>query len=178
MRYHALRFFGFCAQQRARIIAALNLLGRLAVGHLRHLAAEVSEIEYAPYGGPCPTDAVACAGSHYGRRVFLVNDPLAMTLVELAVVLSHEARHLLTLPTGQLVTVPHHCDPCMSAEEQEIDPIYQEDAILRTYLEDTLAREEAQRQPPFWGFWPVLPAPPVVARAVRQWGWWDVAFGP
>lgn len=111
-----------------RVREAVNLLRAVAPAHYAHLFREIDKITYAP--GACD-GGVACTAGRYGRTAVLARDPESDDVVELAISLSHEARHHRTDAYGQHWIIPHTCTDCRDPEERALDPIYIEDERLR-----------------------------------------------
>ncbi|MDI7267691.1 MAG: hypothetical protein QME96_06825 [Myxococcota bacterium] len=61
-------------------------------------------------------------------------DPLDVALIELAVLLDHEARHHATDAWGQHHVIPHTCADCRDPIQRAHDPIYREDGRVRKLL--------------------------------------------
>lgn len=114
------------------MVAALDLLARFEPLAYAHVINEAREITFAPSW--CPPNSIACTGGPLGRRIVLVQDPLSTDLVELASTIFHEGLHLWSDPSGQLVTLPHECDPCTTFAAQAKDWIYREEAALEARL--------------------------------------------
>lgn len=122
------------------VLAALDLLRRAALDRYYHVLANVVRIEHMP--SDCPGWATACTGAHLGRRVVFVTAPETLPLVELAVIIAHEANHHGTLPDGQHVLIHHECSDggCSVPWERESDPIYRGDERLRARLNQYIAQ--------------------------------------
>jgi hypothetical protein len=124
-----------------RVQEALNLLQFVAPGHYAHFFREITRIDYAPVA--CD-GGVACTAGRYGRAAVLATNPEHENLIELAVLLSHEARHHHTDQSGRHLIIPHTCQDCTDPIERALDSIYQEDERLRRaihmYLRDVRER--------------------------------------
>jgi hypothetical protein len=114
------------------VIAALDLLRAWVPANYLHVLREIETVVLAP--GWCGPDAIACTGSHHGRRAVLQIDPLAMDLIELAVTLDHEARHHFTDDSGRHYVIEHVCTDCSDPRQRAEDPIYVEDERVRRVI--------------------------------------------
>lgn len=67
----------------------------------------------------------------------------AESIIEVAVSIAHEARHIRLLPNGRHRCVPHMCSDagCSAAFERMLDPVYARDEEVRAMLCDGLELE-------------------------------------
>jgi hypothetical protein len=135
--------------QQACVITALRLLERHAPDHLRHLLVHISSIEHAPTGCSLDRRTIACTGGPFYRTIVLQHDPIGCNTIDLAVTLSHEARHWDIDAMGYQFLVPHQCSEggCYDAAERALDPIYACDELLRAHLFACLYPQPARRSP-------------------------------
>jgi len=119
-----------------RVREALDILRAVAPVHHAHFFQEIREVVYDPYA--CD-GGVACTAGRYGRKAVLARDPETEDVGELAISLSHEARHHSTDAYGQHWIIPHTCADCSDPGERALDAIYQEDERLRDALRAFLA---------------------------------------
>ena len=117
----------------SKVESALSLLRQQAPQHHNHILQVVQGVTYLGPDG-CGENAIACTAGRYGRWVVLTSHPDSTSLVELAVTLSHEARHHYLDERGWYRVREHQCGDCSSQWEQLQDPIYQEDEQLRQHL--------------------------------------------
>jgi hypothetical protein len=117
---------------RRKLNQAMELLAEIAPNHFDRVFGELRTIEYDPRG--CGYGELACTGGRLGRRAVLTLTPARADIVELAVTLSHEARHHYTDRFGRHYLVRHSCRDCSNPWERALDPIYQEDERLREEL--------------------------------------------
>src|SRR5687767_4752004 len=103
---------------------AMRLLLDYAPEHLEHVLREIREVSFSWSGEPCPVGAVACTGGVHGRRVVLMDRPSQIDPIDLAVLLSHEARHHYTDVWGRHFIIAHTCTDCSNPYERAADPIY------------------------------------------------------
>ena len=77
--------------------------------------------------------------------------PSALSQIDLAVLLRHEARHIQLLPGGWYSLLPHECsDPyCELPRERLSDSVYSADALTRARIVNGL---EAERQAREWDY--------------------------
>jgi hypothetical protein len=111
---------------------ALDLLWWAAPDHHFHIHSEIAVISYGP--DACGQNAIACTNGPYGRQIVLTTPPEQTAVVELAIILSHEARHHFTDRYGHHHSVPHRCVDCGAPAERAMDPIYVDDEHLRQRL--------------------------------------------
>ena len=131
----------------SQIEQALALLQWAAPEHYGHILREIQGVKYLG-GDGCGVNAIACTSGPHGRWIVLTSPPEWSPLVEVAVTLSHEARHHFTDPWGQHQNIPHRCTDCSSPNQRAIDPIYQADELLRQQLLTALSPP-----PPMLGAW-------------------------
>lgn len=125
----------------AKIQTALQLLAAVAPDDRDHFFRVITAVRYNR--DACTPGAAACTGGRHGRTVVLRLDPAKTDLVELAVLLSHEARHhQIDFYSGVVRLRRHTCTDglCRNPRELARDPIYRHDAWLRRELRAHLAR--------------------------------------
>ncbi len=113
---------------------AMRLLDDYARDDYEHILREIEEVTWSQSGLACPPGSLACTGGVHGRRAVLTSLPSQINPVELAVVLSHEARHHYTDPWGRHFLIAHVCSDCGNLHERAWDPIYAHDDVLRHHL--------------------------------------------
>jgi len=110
---------------------ALGLLNEVRPDHYRRVFRELRGIAFIR--GGCD-GGLACTGADYGRTAVLASDPAGTDIIQLAVRLSHEARHHLTDRWGRHFIIEHSCRDCSNPWERALDPIYHEDGRLEEAL--------------------------------------------
>lgn len=129
---------------RPKINAALALLARHAADEHEHFFRMITTVAWVP--GVCGPGALACTAGRFERAVMLDRNPMGMSLLDLAVLLSHEARHHFIDIWGQILVRDHTCENCASPWERAHDSIYREDEALRIQLAVALAAEDMERR--------------------------------
>lgn len=117
---------------------AMDLLQRYATAHHEHVMREIREVTWSPSGVACPSGSLACTGGRHDRTIVMIQQPSKTDLVELAVTLSHEARHHYTDPWGRHFIIEHACVDCSNPYERACDDIYVIDDLLRYQLRSQL----------------------------------------
>lgn len=113
------------------MLRAFRLLQKYAPEEWLHLAHEIDLIAV----GNCGPGTLACTGADLGRMILLSVPPADRDLVDLAVTLSHEARHHATdIYTGEHCIIQHTCVDCSDPFERALDPIYARDEQVRRKL--------------------------------------------
>lgn len=118
----------FTEEQQRWIIDALNLLREADAGAYQHVVTALVAVE----PGYCGPGALACTAGSLGRVARLSFDLARASLEDIAVAISHEARHHRFTLFGWEV-VAHTCGDCTNLQRQGgrgRDPIYLEDARL------------------------------------------------
>lgn len=128
-----LRFHNLSWRGQERVEQALDLLRLHATGYYSHLHRVIEGVKYLG-GGGCGENAIACTAGPHERWIVLTSPPEATDPLELAVTLSHEARHWAIDHRGNLYTVEHTCRDCSLIDQRARDAIYQEDERLRSLL--------------------------------------------
>lgn len=142
-----LRLYGMTRRDVTAVWVALDQLRRYRPWDFEAIARKILAVRYAPHLCEYP-GALACAGTAAGPRVIVLSvRPSHQSVVELAVVLRHEAQHVVELPDGRIGIQRHVCsDPgCSDPVERASDPIYADDdearrEILRGEHHDYLLR--------------------------------------
>lgn len=129
----SLRYWNISHHGQWQIERALEVLRCHAPAHHAHVLGVIEGVKYLG-GDGCGTNAIACTAGPHGRWIVLTSPPESSALVELAITLSHEARHYAFDIYGRLVEVAHTCRDCWAHHERSRDPIYQEDERLRSHL--------------------------------------------
>lgn len=129
----SVRYWNISEYGQWQIEQALEVLRWHAPGHHTHFLQVIEGVKYLD-GGGCGSNAIACTAGPHGRWIVLTSPPETAALIELAVTLSHEARHFAFDRYGRLTAVAHTCRNCSHPGERARDAIYQEDERLREYL--------------------------------------------
>lgn len=137
----SVRYWNISEYGQWQIEQALEVLRWHAPGHHTHFFQVIEGVKYLG-GDGCGSNAIACTAGPHGRWVVLTSPPENATLIDLAVTLSHEARHFAFDGYGGLTVVAHTCRNCSHPAERAHDAIYQEDERLRTHLAWTLAPQQ------------------------------------
>jgi len=82
----------------------------------------------------CGPGAIACTAGPVGSACVFRQHPLSMPLVEVALTISHEARHHGFDHYGRRFTIQHVCRDCSDPRERARDPIYRRDDVVRARL--------------------------------------------
>lgn len=157
-----LRYWNLSDAGARHVEQALELLRWAAPDHHGHILRHIQGVRYL-WGQGCGENAIACTAGPHGRWIVLTSPPEITPLVELAVTLSHEARHHAQDQFGRFVVVEHRCVNCSSPSEQARDPIYQVDEWLRQTLYSALSPPQPSyyqyQSAPVLGEWPANNAP-------------------
>ena len=133
----SLMLFNMYPVEVAAVERALELLRWAVPDEYFHLMREIRSIGVEE--NACGTGAIACTAGDLDRHVTLAVPPCEMDVVELAVTLSHEARHHLTDQTGHHI-IDHTCIDCTDPWERERDAIYIHEEWVRAQLMAALTR--------------------------------------
>ncbi|MBI4438176.1 hypothetical protein HY631_04460 [Candidatus Uhrbacteria bacterium] len=114
---------------------------RTALGLLQHYVPEehaavrrkVLTIAFSPTA--CGPGALACITQRLHRVAILAVPPEQHGVLETAISISHEARHIWLWPDGSSTLLPHRCGRCDTAESQATDAIYQRDGEVRARIQ-------------------------------------------
>jgi len=121
------------------VLQAFIVLQHHEPAFFQHAARVFQGWEYDP--AKCPPGATACTGGAQWRVLTFKEDPLSMSLLDLAALIGHEALHYGVRADGSLVQVHHACrDPlCSLPQDRNADSIYREHRALHARLATKVA---------------------------------------
>lgn len=126
-----------------RVRTAFALLERAMPREAEHAANVFFDYVRAPE--VCGPEAIACTAGRLGRRLSFAISPLKRDIVDLAVTISHEARHW-AFGMHDYYVVPHTCRDCSNPTERARDPIYRRDDVVRQAVATRFAMEQQARR--------------------------------
>ena len=140
-----LKLMNMYPEEVTAVARALELLQWAAPDEYFHLMREIRSIGVRE--NACGIGAIACTAGDLGRHIRLAVPPCEMDTIELAVTLSHEARHHLTDQTGHHI-IDHTCADCTDPWERARDAIYIHEERVRAQIIAALTRPRYVYSPP------------------------------
>lgn len=143
-----IRLLGMTPPEVSRVCFALDALDRHLPEELVHIRRALQFIMVSPRPWSFdPSIRAHTAMTVWGRGMMLVHRPSALSIEEIAVSVSHEARHIVIHPNGTHSYREHAFGPREpTLEERRADPIYARDDEVRRVLSAGLRREYASRR--------------------------------
>lgn len=120
-----MRLHGFSREETQWLVDALDLLRSASPNDFAHACSALTIV----LPGECGAGALACTAGSLGRAAHLAMDLRTATLEDIAVTISHEARHHQLTDWGWQV-VPHTCTDCTDLGQRVNDAIYAYDDVL------------------------------------------------
>jgi hypothetical protein len=140
----ALPIYNMTAADVPILEEALRLLGSYV---RQDYVSVMVKLEGVAYGAQtCGPNALACVGGNRGRVATLAHRPSKIGTIETAVLLRHEAHHIVLLDDGGYGIFPHTCFDCSNPFERAYDPIYTQDEAVRACLVECVRAEGHRRR--------------------------------
>jgi hypothetical protein len=119
----------------ARLVAyAVRLLEQTLPDEYEHLFREIDFITVSTVCGRGTNGCTNVAGNE--RTIYLSRPPETMNVIELAILIAHEAKHHLTI-NGIDYVQPHDCRDCSDPFERANDWLYIWEDSVRPLLQNT-----------------------------------------
>ncbi len=141
-----IRLIGMTPAEVSRVRFALDALDRHVPKELAHVRRALQFIMMSP--APWAFDGSVRAHTAltiWGRGTMLIHRPSAMPIEDIAVSVTHEARHIVLHPSGTFTLREHTFGRrTPTLEERQADPIYARDDEVHRILSAGLRRERAR----------------------------------